>query len=72
MKKLVLILALIPLLGFAEDKVPPKSLKIFNKQCENMKDPAQRKKHCLTEEKQKEAAENFRNFQENNRIETTF
>ena len=72
MKKIFLVLALLPAIGFSADDDKPKTRTIFNRECDNIKDPAQRKKSCLAEEKQKEADEVFRNFQENNHIETNF
>ncbi len=72
MKKIVLICALLPLVGVAiADEVNLNTPPIFKNECENTKDPVERKKNCLQMEKQKEAEEAFKNFQENNRIETT-
>ncbi len=72
MKKVVLICALLPLFGVAiADEVNVSTPSIFQNECENTKDPVERKKNCLQMEKQKEAEEAFKNFQENNRIETT-
>jgi|HubBroStandDraft_6_1064221.scaffolds.fasta_scaffold1945195_2 hypothetical protein len=72
MKKIVLILALFPLVGLADtEEANPNTPSIFRNECNNTKDPVERKKNCLAMEKQKEAEEAFRNFQENNHIETT-
>ncbi len=63
MKKLILIMALLPLNAFATDAVNPDSY--ANNNCDNIQDPAERK-DCFNIEKKNEAEENFRNFQENN------
>ncbi|WP_273200135.1 MULTISPECIES: hypothetical protein [Legionella] len=62
MKKLVLIMALFSLNAFAADEVNPNSY--ANNNCERIKDPAERK-DCLDIEKNNQAQENFRNFEEN-------
>ncbi|KTD10641.1 hypothetical protein Lgra_1607 [Legionella gratiana] len=65
MKKIVLLLfiVLLPLNVFASDEVNPNSS--FNNDCENLKDPDERK-DCLNIEKRNEAEQNFRNFEQDN------
>ncbi|KTD73718.1 hypothetical protein Ltuc_1565 [Legionella tucsonensis] len=63
MKKLIFIMALLPLNTFAIDPVNPNLY--ANNDCESIQDPAE-KKDCFNIEKKNEAEENFRNFQENN------
>ncbi|MCL9684867.1 hypothetical protein [Legionella maioricensis] len=65
MKKIALIFAFLPLVGFADNTTKPKAPSIFSKGCENIADPVERQKDCLLVEKQKEAEEAYRNFQEN-------
>lgn len=69
MKKIALIFALLPLVGFAGEATKPKAPSIFTKGCENITDPVERQKDCLLVEKQKDAEEAYRNFQENNHNE---
>lgn len=64
MKKLIFILALLPLQGFAEETVHP-NVFASNKSCADLSDATERK-DCLNIEKKSEAKQNFRNFQENN------
>jgi hypothetical protein len=73
MKIVVMLLALLPVVGFANDQKPKSNpLSIFNKECKNSKNPTQNKKNCLDEEKAKEAENNFKNFQENKHMNATF
>ena len=63
MKKFILILALLPLQGFAEQAVNP-NVYASNNNCSSLLDPKDRK-DCLNIEKKSEAKQNFNNFQEN-------
>ncbi|WP_115707214.1 hypothetical protein [Legionella sainthelensi] len=66
MKKLVLLfIVLFPFNVFANDEVNPNSY--FNNNCENLKDPDERK-DCLNIEKRNEAEQNFRNFEQDNQM----
>ncbi|KTD56317.1 hypothetical protein Lsan_3005 [Legionella santicrucis] len=66
MKKLVLLfIVLLPFNVFASDEVNPNSY--FNNNCENLKDPEERK-DCLNVEKRNEAEQNFRNFEQDNQM----
>lgn len=65
MKKLILIMALIPLHGFAEQTVHPDVFAKNNNNCSNLLD-AKERRDCLNIEKRSEAKQNFKNFQENN------
>jgi len=64
MKKIILIVALLPLNVFASDGANSNSYAI-NKNCDTITDPAARK-DCLLNEKKNEAEEHYKNFQENN------
>ncbi len=64
MKKLILILALLPLHVFADEAVNP-NVFASNNNCSNLLDPVERR-DCLNIEKKTEAKQNFKNFQENN------
>lgn len=69
MKKLLVLLLFIPLVGFAAtENKQPRFFSLFKKDCERIKDPAQRKKACLANEKKKMAEHNYRNFQKNSKL----
>ena len=54
MKKIILILALLPLTGFTSNAVDSPNLAIFKSKCKNETDPDQRKLYCkLVEQQQK-------------------
>jgi hypothetical protein len=63
MKKIILILALFPLCVFAAND-GMNSRTYTSDSCANTTDPAL-KRECLDAEKNKEAARNFENFEEN-------
>lgn len=63
MKKLILIMALLPLQSFAEKTVHP-DVFASNSNCSSLLDPTERR-DCLNIEKKSEAKQNFNNFQEN-------
>ncbi|ARB91810.1 hypothetical protein A6J40_06260 [Legionella longbeachae] len=66
MKKLVLLfIVLLPFNVLANDEVNPNSY--FNNNCENLKDPDERK-DCLNIEKGNQAEQNFRNFEQDNQM----
>ncbi|MGL5742953.1 MAG: hypothetical protein ACRCXC_10675 [Legionella sp.] len=62
MKKLGLLIALLPLSVFAGEKVNPNSY--LNNNCQSITDPEERK-DCLSIAARNEAQENFKNFEEN-------
>ncbi len=64
MKKLILIIVLLPLQVFAEDVTNPNVLASNNSNCSSLLNPGERK-DCLNTEKKREAKQNFKNFQEN-------
>jgi len=68
MKKIIFILALLPLNLFAADEANPNTYAMNNK-CANATDPVERKE-CLTIEKKSEAQEHYKNFQENNHAQS--
>ena len=63
MKKIVLVLALLPLSLYANDEVNVNSYAKNN--CEQITDPVE-KKECFNIAKKNEARENYKNFEENN------
>jgi hypothetical protein len=65
MKKIVLIVALLPLTVFARDGINSNANSLINNKCENVTDPVERK-DCLIIAKKNEAEEHYKNFQENN------
>jgi hypothetical protein len=65
MKKIILIFALFPLCVFAADD-GVNSRTYASNSCANTTDPAL-KRECLDAEKNKEASQNFENFEENTR-----
>ena len=65
MKKLVLIMLLLPLSVFASDEINPNS---YPDQCEHIKDSVE-KKECFNIVKNEEAEQNFENFEENNQTD---
>lgn len=69
MKKILLILLLLPLTGFTSEDTNQNSLSMFQHECENTKAPVERQKNCLLAEKQKEAQEAYRDALENNHLE---
>ncbi|RUR06455.1 hypothetical protein [Legionella sp. km772] len=64
MKKLILMIALLPFQGFAEQTIHP-DIFASNNNCSKLLDPTERR-DCLNLEKKSEAKQNFKNFQENN------
>lgn len=72
MKSLLILCALIPLTSFAGlDAKAQKSLTLGNK-CEIAGNSGDAEKDCILEEKETEAEENFKNFQENTHIDRSF
>lgn len=67
MKKIILLIALLPFNVFASEKTTAQNPNTYamNNKCENLTDPVERK-DCLIIEKKSEARENYKNFQENN------
>lgn len=71
MKLVALIFALLPLTGFTAEMPTKQPQHDLSSDCNDINATDETKKNCLLEEKQKDAAENFRNFQENNHLEKT-
>ena len=74
MKKIILVLicSVLPLTGIAGEEVNPNTSKVFSDGCDNGQDSAECQKDTLLVEKQKEAQQGFKNFQENNHNQQTF
>jgi hypothetical protein len=66
MKKIILILLFVPLTGFSNDQTEVKTAPTLSQECRRNTNTKEESKDCLAIEKNKEAQQNFRNFQENN------
>lgn len=72
MNILLLLIALLPLTAFASDKTNTYNAPAYKNDKGLIDNAREAQKNQLIEEKQKDAAENFRNFQENTHIDKTF
>lgn len=72
MKTLFLLIALLPLTAVASDKTNTQNDPAYKNDKALIDSTREAQKNQLLEEKQKDAAENFRNFQENNHSDKTF
>ncbi|MFI4919184.1 MAG: hypothetical protein ACHP65_06485, partial [Legionellales bacterium] len=64
-------LLLVPLIGFGNSQTEPNTSAVFNQECNDAANSVNHDKNCLVIEKNKEANENYKNFQENNHSEQT-